>query len=79
MNEEEWERDEDGALRVSALTGFATAFSPDGQLGVLRMTFVDDVAGAYSSSAQIAMSESAARDVGEAMLALANKMKAQQN
>ena len=79
MNEEEWERDEEGSLRVSMLTGFATAISDDGFVGVLRVTFADDVKGAYSYSAQLAMRESSARDIGFAMIAMADQMKAQEN
>lgn len=79
MNEKEWERDEEGSLRVSMLTGFATAFSPDGQIGVVRLTFSDDVEGAYPMAAQLAMREASARDLGEALIALADKMRLKKN
>ena len=61
------------------LTGFATALSGDGLVGIARVTFSDTEDGSYPMAAQLAMRESAARDLGNALLAMAEAMRKSNN
>ncbi|BCW88071.1 hypothetical protein sos41_12090 [Alphaproteobacteria bacterium SO-S41] len=71
---DEWEKDEDGQLLVSMLTGFATGVAPDGSLAVLRIGFRSPSDDDEEGAVQLALRPEHIRELIETLTKLEAKM-----
>lgn len=73
--DDQWDKNSKGSLLVAMLTGFDTAFAPDGSIAALRLTFRQAEGARNELAVQLALTPHQVGDLWDALAKVNVEMK----